>query len=211
MKRVIFYFDGFNFYNGLKAKCQSDRSWKKFYWINFIAFCEQFIDSNTQELVQVKYFTAPPLSPGKRSRQAALLSANTLLNPHKFKIIRGKYFKKQIPCTLCGGVIEHPEEKRTDVNISVELLMDCFKDKVDKLVLITADSDLMTTIETIRSDFPDKFLKVFFPPKRASADILSLCKPVVFLENNKSKFEMAIMKNIIEIDGKTATKPIDWV
>jgi len=38
MKRTTFYFDGFNFYYGLKEKSNEDESWKEFYWIDFVKF-----------------------------------------------------------------------------------------------------------------------------------------------------------------------------
>lgn len=58
MKRVIFYFDGFNFYHGLRDMCRISKDWKAFYWLDFVAFCREFIVGD-QELVKVKYFTAP--------------------------------------------------------------------------------------------------------------------------------------------------------
>lgn len=89
MARVTFYFDGFNFYYGLKKKSSADVSWRKFYWIDFVKLCEQFLGPG-QRLEKVKYFSAAPLNVGKQSRQSALFKANNLLNPDKFEIIRGK-------------------------------------------------------------------------------------------------------------------------
>lgn len=211
MKRVNFYFDGFNFYYGLREICKKEPDWKRFYWIDFVAFCEEFI-SQGQELSKVKYFTAPPVNPQKRSRQAALLSANKVLNNDKFEIIQGKYYTKNITCNNCQGVFQAHEEKRTDVNISIHLLLDCFNDSVDKLILITADSDLITTVQTIKAQFPKKEIKIYFPPKRTSSELFKLCKPVVYLENNKKRFENAIMNDTVSsADGtKSYTKPEKW-
>lgn len=62
-KKVVFYFDGFNFYNGFKSFTKSNTDWKKYYWIDFIKFCSQFVFSHDgQELHKVKYFTAPPIN-----------------------------------------------------------------------------------------------------------------------------------------------------
>jgi len=209
MKRVIFYIDGFNFYYGLRDKCKESREWKAFYWLDFVAFSKQFV-ADEQELVKVKYFTAAPLNVGKRSRQAALLSANKLLNPAVFEIIRGKYYSKNTSCHLCKGVFQTFEEKRTDVNISIHMLLDCFHNSVDKLVLITADSDLITTVQTIKTHFPEKEIKIYFPPKRTSYELFDVCKPVVYLENNKKKFENAVMNNVVTDGIKKYTKPPEW-
>jgi len=96
--RTIFYIDGFNFYNGLKsASHELDKSWRKYYWIDFVKFANQFLDSS-HELIAVKYFTANPLDSGKEKRQSALFKANKFLNGDKIQFIKGKYYKKTIRC-----------------------------------------------------------------------------------------------------------------
>lgn len=68
-------------------------------------------------------------------------------------------------CKSCSGVFQTQEEKSTDVNISLHMILDCFENKADKLVLITADSDLVTTVQTLKSKFPDKEIKYISLPK----------------------------------------------
>ena len=75
-KRVIFYFDGFNFYNGLREQSLINPAWKNYYWIDLVKFCEQFITPSDSELVAVKYFTSPPTNLTKRSKQSAFFGAN---------------------------------------------------------------------------------------------------------------------------------------
>ena len=208
-QRVSFYFDGFNFYNGLKDKCRKSPEWRDFYWIDFVKLCQAFLPQD-QVLQKVKYFTAPPLNSGKRSRQATLFAANKLLNPGVFEIIQGKYYKKNVTCKLCGGVFQQPEEKRTDVNISLELMLDCFNDNTDKLVLVTADSDLISTVQAVKKYFPQKTLKIYFPPLRSSGELLKACGKVVYFENNKSKFETAVMPDTVTVGPKSYIKPTEW-
>ena len=88
MEKVIFYFDGFNFYNGLKQA-----RWKKYYWLDMVEFCSKFLKPN-QELVEVNYFSARPINKGKQGRQDLFFSANKL-NP-KFNLYLGKYLPKKI-------------------------------------------------------------------------------------------------------------------
>ena len=88
--RVNVYFDGFNFYYGLKSK-----SGKQFYWLDFTAFSEKFLRPY-QTLVSANYFSAVPHDTGKADRQDLLFSANKL-NP-KFNLFLGKYMKKHITC-----------------------------------------------------------------------------------------------------------------
>lgn len=210
MKRVIFYFDGFNFYNGLKDKSGKLPHWKNYYWLDLVKFCNEFLDKEEHELIKVKYFSAPPGDDKKRSRQSAFFSANKLLNGETVEIINGKYQNKEINCKKCNGVFTGQEEKRTDVNIAVSMIMDCVLDKADILILISADSDQIPTIQTIKSNFPSKKVKVYFPPERSSADILSISKPIIFLGDNESKFKNAVMPTIVTNGLKKYTKPDNW-
>ena len=94
-----------------------------------------------------------------------------------------------------------PEEKKTDVNISVRMIKDCIQDKTDKLILVSADSDLIPPLEAIRELFPQKKLKVYFPPAHFSRDIKDCIarwkeKPVL-LEKNERRFKDALMSDLV--------------
>ena len=170
MKRVTFYIDGFNFYFGIKRARKANPEWNKCYWIDLVKLCGLFLGEG-QILNKVVYFTASPLSPAKNSRQSSFLNANKLINGDKLEIVRGKYMEKSLDCPFCNATISRPEEKRTDVNISVRMLVDCFEDKTDTVVLISADSDLIPPLEQVNRLFPQKNIKVYFPPTNYSHDI----------------------------------------
>lgn len=154
-ERVTFYVDGFNFYYGLRKQMKVCNSWYQAYWIDMVKLFEQFLSEN-QELVKVIYFTASPLSPDKSSRQSAFLNANRVLNKGRFEIVRGKYLIKRINCPKCNYAIPRPEEKKTDVNISVRMMGDCVKNLTDTIVLVSGDSDLLPPIEFIQKNYPQK-------------------------------------------------------
>ncbi len=215
MKRVTVYIDGFNFYYALKRVKKIDKDWSNFYWIDFVKLFSYFLGAD-QELTKVVYFTATPLSSEKSSRQSALFNANKFLNGNKFEIIRGKYFSKQIPCPNCHFSIDKPEEKRTDVNLSVSLIGDCVLDKTDILILVTADSDLVPPIEFIQKNYPNKKLKVFFPPNSFCYDLRDNINhnkgKIILLRDNKKKFFNSIMPDIVyNQDGSNSISiPSKW-
>lgn len=212
IKRVIFYIDGFNFYNGLKSISNINHYWKKFYWIDFVKFCNSFLNSDHHELTKVKYFTAPPLNNGKKERQKILFDVNKKLNGSMLEFINGKYYEKPYTCPHCRESFIKPEEKRTDVNISTNLIGDCALNKVDLLILITADSDLVPPLQFIQENFPDKIIKVYFPPHRNSADIFDrMGRKVVYLKNNKGKFEQSVLPDEVSFDdGSKLNIPERW-
>ncbi len=221
-QRVTFYIDGFNFYHGLKSKVRSDPEWKKYYWIDFVELCRQFLGPD-QELKKVKYFTARPTifrqdteaqrrnTEQKQIRQAKLFKANRLLNPHTLKIIFGKYHKTPTYCMECHEWFNRLEEKRTDVNISIHMIGDCARDYSDVLVLVSADSDMVPPVEYIQGNFLDKKVKVYFPPDRSSADLLRVSnRRVVHLENNTYRMDQSIMPETVTIGDRSVTCPEQW-
>lgn len=213
MNRVTFYIDGFNFYYGLAASAKKDITWKKFYWIDVVKLFRSFL-SDGQELSKAIYFTASPLDADKSSRQSSFLNANKLLNADTFEIVRGKYIEKPIHCPFCHHDFMRPEEKKTDVNISVRMQEDCINDSTDTLVLVSADSDLIPPLNSISRNFPEKLIKVYFPPSRYSNDIKDFLyrkrKKPVLLEKNMKRFEDAVMPDVVEKGEKKYTIPEKW-
>jgi uncharacterized LabA/DUF88 family protein len=213
MERVTIYIDGFNFYYALKRSKLSNPVWKQYYWIDFVKLFSQFLGKE-QVLEKVVYFTATPLSSQKSSRQGTLFNANKLINGSRFEVVRGKYYDKQIICPACKYSFSKPEEKRTDVNISVRMMGDCSLDNTDVLVLVTSDSDLVPPVEFIQQHYPNKTVKVYFPPNSFCNDLnyntIQNKKKVVRLANNILKFANSVMADSVTKDGKTYSIPEKW-
>gem|GEM_PF-106923 len=212
--RVTFYIDGFNFYYGLRRTKRNEPQWGDYYWIDLVKLCSSFLGEG-QQLEKVVYFTASPLNPEKSSRQSAFLNANKLLNGDRFEIVRGKYLEKQIQCPNCHYAISRPEEKKTDVNISVRMLGDCVLNATDVIVLVSADSDLVPPLEFIQKHYPDKRIKVYFPPSNFSCDLRDnlfhhSSKPVL-LYKNEHRFREAVMSDVVTDGIKQYEIPEKWI
>ena len=213
MERVNFYVDGFNFYHGLKRLRNTDSDWQKCYWLDFIKFFQYFIGEN-QILQKVYYFTAPPLQLDKSNRQSNLFEANKLLNGNRFEVVKGQFYEKQVTCKVCKAKYTIAEEKRTDVNIAVRMLGDCSIDNVDTLVLVSADSDIIPPLQFIKENYPNKKIRVYFPPDLSSGALSNLLrednKKVVRLGKSKGKFLNSIMPDDVTADGFTFSIPAKW-
>jgi len=137
-----------------------------------------------------------------------------LLNGSRFEIVKGKYYTKSIECPYCQGVINKPEEKRTDVNVAVKMVSDATLNKTDTFVLVSADSDLVPPLEFIKKHFPEKKIKIYFPPSNFSSDLNNFPKrdkgKAVKLENNKAKFLNSVMSDTISDSSKVYTIPDKW-
>ena len=71
--------------------------------MDVVSLFEKFMRP-TQELIAVKYFSARPDNPDKNARQYSFFQANKE-NP-KFKLILGKFLRKEITCYNCGNAIQ---------------------------------------------------------------------------------------------------------
>ena len=97
----------------------------------------------------------------------------------------------------------------TDVNIAVELLTDAFKEDFDLAFLISADSDLVGPIRSIKQLFPKKTVIVAFPPKRFSSVLRDEAHGSSYIARNtlaKSQFPEKITKP----DGFVLRRPAQW-
>jgi len=178
-ERVVAYIDGFNLYFGLKSK-----DWRRYYWLDLQKMVQNLLKSN-QVLEYTKYFTARISGPpDKQKRQTTYIEAlETLPN---FQTFYGKYQNIPRTCRRCDYQEAVPIEKMTDVNIAVELLSDAFRDLYDTAYLISADSDLVPVIASMRTLFPQKRVIVAFPPGRYSRDLA-----------NKARFSLIIGRRTI--------------
>ncbi len=202
--RVNIYFDGFNFYYGLKSK-----GWKAFYWLDFVSFSEKFLRSN-QEIQSVNYFSAVPHERGMADRQDLLFSANKL-NP-KFSLFLGKYMKKHITCHNCATRFQTYEEKQTDVQIATKVIRDVVLDKCDVSIVITADSDLIPPIDFIREINPLHKVVALFPPNRSSFDWKAKANAAISLDRHFDKFQNSMLPDAVTLpNGYVCNRPPNWI
>ena len=156
-KKAIVYIDGYNLYFGLLKGTKNK-------WLDIRRFSELLL-ADHYDLAAVKYFTAivktHPVDEASVERQNAYLQAvRTLPN---VQVIEGFYSKHKMrapyvdaKCATCdvteNGMVQvyKFEEKRSDVNMAVEAVVDAAENKADCFVFVTGDSDQIGAIEKIR-------------------------------------------------------------
>lgn len=190
-QRVIVYIDGFNFYYGLKK----DVRWKKFYWLDVVKLFEMFMRPN-QELIAVKYFSARVDNIDKSLRQNAFFQANKE-NP-KFKLILGKYLKKQFTCFNCGNQIDLYEEKESDVRLATQIVADALLDNCDLSIIVSADSDMIPAVE-LAIEAHHKTV-VYFPPNQYSSNLAAMAssRPIQ-LKQYEDRFKKCILPDVVHL------------
>ena len=208
-KRVIAYFDGFNFYEGLRSE-----KWRHYYWLDIYKFSSQFF-KKYQKIETVKYFSAVQHNEDKAERQAMFFQANILNS--KFELILGDFRKRhrwkrvKIDEKKVSVKIEYWEEKKTDVSIACHMIRDVILNKCDYSFLFCADGDLSPPIEVIKEIKPQHKIIAFFPPNTFSWDIKSKANRVILLKGRENSFKNSLLENKIKItDDYTLECPDKW-
>ncbi|WXU00435.1 MAG: hypothetical protein Ctma_1150 [Catillopecten margaritatus gill symbiont] len=158
-KKVIVFIDGFNLYhaignlnshyNAQKRKNQPITHPNKNYlkWVDLYKLSQLFVKKD-EMLVDVFYFTAY----AKWKNKVTVGSNSSPVDRHqdyvkalelnKVKTVFGKFKDKTVFCRKCKQTFTGHEEKETDVNLSIKAVDLAHKNKFDKAIVISADSDL---------------------------------------------------------------------
>lgn len=169
--RTIIYIDGFNFYYGaIRGGAHK--------WLDSEGVFKRLRPHD--DIVTIHYFTAL-VSGRKQANPEAYLRA--LSTCPKVNIILGKFKRKQVKCRVKScqhdgeRVFDSAEEKRTDVNIALQMLDDAMCDRADRMILVSGDSDLVPALELVKARRPVVELVVYVPsrnPARRAATELRM-------------------------------------
>jgi hypothetical protein len=101
------------------------------------------------------------------------------------------------------------EEKKTDVNIAVEMMNDAYGDLFDVALLVSGDSDLADMVQNLRSRFSGKRVVIAFPPARHSSALCTVASSWFMIGRAKlarSQFPDSVPK----ADGFVLQRPATW-
>jgi len=169
--RSIVYVDGFNLsYGALEGGPHR--------WLD-LDRC--FALLRTDDDVQRIWYVTAVIQGARRQHQRTYLQA--LRSTPRDVTQDGRYKEKVVRCTVAGcghaGTREFhmPEEKGTDVNSAVQMLDDAYPGHVERMVLVSGDSDLVPAVRTIKRRFPTIRVIVYVPardPRRGAATELRM-------------------------------------
>ncbi|MBY0312585.1 MAG: NYN domain-containing protein [Phycisphaerales bacterium] len=202
IQRVIAYIDGFNLYYGLRTS-----RWRKYYWLDIPLFARQLARSH-QTLVGVKYFTSRVNGPpDKVQRQSVYLDA--LASRGGLEMFFGHYRSHTYYCERCCKSRVENGEKKTDVNIATQLLLDCVDDRFDVAIVVSGDGDLLAPILAVPRRFPPKSVWMAFPPNRPNRELEAAAGGKVrirqyMLAQSQLPDEIPISSSL------TLRRPLDW-
>jgi uncharacterized LabA/DUF88 family protein len=164
MSRYCFYIDGFNVYYAL----EENPAYHKYKWLNYRKLAESVIGAK-DTIEGIFYFTTiVRWHPDRVERHERYIKA---LRNVDVEIVHGRFLKKEILCHKCHKRFKTHEEKQTDVNIALKVLSDAIDNLYDKVLIISADSDLLPVIKSVQHHAPEKEIGVMFPIGRSSFEL----------------------------------------
>ena len=208
--RTYVYIDGMNlYYRALRST-----RWK---WLDLLSLCERALHPR-HRILKIKYFTTrvleTPHDRRKSERQNTYLYALQHYRRERVETYLGHFLRKPAKFPLAdpaenGRVVEviRTEEKGSDVNLSVHLLNDAWKDRYDCAVLITNDSDMAEGMRLTKLEHPGKRLGLMSPNRKHSS--IELRRHADFFMNMKSRW-LRDSQLPDPIPGTNFRKPSSW-
>jgi len=213
---TIVYIDGFNLYYGLK-ECHDINNWPNYRWLNLTKFAEKIIPQG-YDLIETKYFTSRIIQPKDAvKRQTTFIEAlDTLSN---LKIYEGNfidvqqhchYCRKLLVCNECRSIHHKRSEKKTDVNIATQLLVDAYENKFDCAVLVSADTDLIPPTQHIVDIFSDKEVITAIPPSKTQSDQWLNIVTSILRINGKHFIDCFLPDELMSKNNYLLKRPKEW-
>lgn len=186
-QRVVALIDGFNFYHPINHHQKSGGHCLQ--WLDYPGLLRYYLQrSQTLKeatLEKVYFFSAlakhrEAKYPGTVQRHQTYINA---LKEHDVEVILGNFKQKpqsfpyrcnqsSKPGSACTVTKMAHEEKETDVRMACKLLELAVQDDFDTCMLLSADSDLVPAIETLKVLYPAKQVLLVTPPSKAKIDKL---------------------------------------
>ena len=154
-KKAIVYIDGYNWYH---AVFKHYPEWK---WLNIQSFFEMLRPH--EDIISVKMFSAWMLhDAGALERQKRYFDAPGTLP--KVRLIYGIFQPRIVSCKAeCKLPYSIQEEKKTDVNLALEMITEALAGACDCMFVVSGDSDIQPAVEWVARNQPGIKITVYMP------------------------------------------------
>ena len=101
--------------------------------------------------------------------------------------------------------------EKKKVRVATGMLTDVFAKRCDITIVVSADSDMIPSVETIKHYAPEHPVHVFVPPMQRTYALASKCDHVVWLEHYRARFVQSMLPDdVILSNGYVAHRPNNW-
>lgn len=198
--RVSCFIDGFNMYHAID---ELNKNYLK--WVNYYGLASAFIKPSQEKLIGVYYFSAFPHWNHKKLRRHK--NFNDAIQAEGVQSIISKFKKKFKECPSCSHQWAGHEEKETDVQIALYMLKSVVKKECDKILLISADSDLVPAVKMAKDLSPNFPIILLTPPGRNSLarDLKSVSDRSIRIK--QKHLERNLLPEKLAYRGRTIVRP----
>jgi uncharacterized LabA/DUF88 family protein len=231
LRRTSVYVDGYNLYGRLRGTA--------FKWLDLVTFFDALLERRDQNevLTRVNIFTAWAFARfsthGDASTQAQSAYHRALEHLHgdRVSITYGAHSMDDGGTLLPTFVEGQPydrnlrsrvwkiEEKKTDVNLALGMYRDAAKGLVDRVILVSNDSDTEPVLEAVREDFPHVMIGVVMPrkpvqsvdqPQRRRSGSLAAKADWTIEYILDEHLQEALLPDVVPTKKKPIRKPLHW-
>lgn len=171
-----------------------------------------------EQVEQVTYYTArvsdPPDDPARSTRQDISLQA--LATVPKLVVRLGVFHRNKREAHLVRPISGHParqtvwimQEKRSDVALATDLLLDAFDGRFDTALLLTNDSDFVDPVRIVRERFGRRVV-VISPDEMVGkqlAKVASFARPL----DRGLLARCQLPDGIVDAAGRAIARPAEW-
>lgn len=141
----------------------SRKGWRDRLWLDYRSLMEAILRPG-QELVRVAYFTALSNNHDSQRRQKTYIRA--LEARGGLEVIYGKITPRSMSCGACDHRWKRPQEKESDVGMTVQMLADAYARRMDEVWVMSRDTDFRPAVEHLAINLRVKVIIV--PPPSGS-------------------------------------------
>jgi uncharacterized LabA/DUF88 family protein len=178
--KTIVFIDGYNLYYGLLRR-------SPYKWLDLYTLFQSHVLQNA-DVLEIRYYTAPVLArmsddTESPKRQRTYLQALRKHQPKKVTIIEGKMIVATPFSRLVEPMADAPhinkvqvysfEEKQSDVNMAVDMVISALTSECEQIVLCSNDSDLKAAFARIKQYAPHIRLGLVAPIKNEDSRAIS--------------------------------------
>ncbi len=154
-KKANVYIDGYNWYHAI---FKHRPEWK---WLNIESFFTAL--RSDEELVAIKMFSSW-IEHDQDAKERQERYFNALGTLPKVRLIMGVFQPREVTCRAdCRRKYVVQEEKKTDVNLAVEIIDDAVKGNCEKMFIISGDADIQPAVEWVAQNRPDTKIQIYIP------------------------------------------------
>jgi len=216
MANVVALIDGFNVYHALDCKSRYGGGFRynRYKWINYWKLAECFVPK-IDVMKEVRWFTAETPWKNKegemkRNRHRRLRQVN---EDHGVIVVEGYFRPVEKTCRLrvpkASIRYQTYEEKRTDVAIAVSLVSLAHRKAYDKVILLTADSDIIPAIQEAKQVHPAGLILNVLPIERRGRALRNYVDQQMTMKVKHLKASR-LPSTVTLSAGKQLTCPSSW-